>query len=68
MKKRKAAYTDDSIGKIKIVDDFLPKPEDLVLKEETKKIIGSFEKSMTDFKVDKRGFVLILFSIMLKIR
>jgi hypothetical protein len=34
MKKHKVKY----IGKIKIVDDFLPKPKDLVLKEETKKI------------------------------
>ncbi len=38
MKKRKVKYTDNPIGKIKIVDDFLPKPKDLVLKEETKKI------------------------------
>lgn len=39
MKKRKVKYTDEPIGKIKIVDDFLPKPNDLVLKKETKNII-----------------------------
>jgi hypothetical protein len=38
MKKRKGKYTDEPIGKIKIVDDFLTEPKDLVLKEETKKI------------------------------
>src|SRR5271169_6083100 len=32
MKKRKAKNTNEHIGKIKIVDDFLPKPKDLVLK------------------------------------
>jgi hypothetical protein len=36
MKKRKVKYTKGSIGTIKVVDDFLPKPKDLVLKEKTK--------------------------------
>ena len=38
MKKKKVKYTDEPIGEIKIVDDFLPKLKDLVLKEETLKI------------------------------
>ncbi len=33
MKKIKVKYTDGPIGKIKIVDDFLPKPKDLILKK-----------------------------------
>jgi len=37
MKKRKPKYTEERIGKIKIVDDFLPSPEKLVLKEEQQK-------------------------------
>ena len=49
MKKRKVKYTNGPIGKIKIVDDFLPKPKDLVLKEETKKITISLTKSSIDF-------------------
>jgi len=49
MKKRKVKYTDGPIGKIKIVDDFLPKPKDLVLKEETAKITISLTKSSIDF-------------------
>ncbi len=49
MKKRKTKYTDEHIGKIKIVDDFLPKPKDLVLKEETTKITISLTKSSVDF-------------------
>jgi hypothetical protein len=31
MKRRKIKYTKEPIGKIKIVEDFLPKPKDLVL-------------------------------------
>ncbi len=49
MKKRKGKYTNEPIGKIKIVDDFLPKPKDLVLKEETAKITISLTKSSLDF-------------------
>ena len=49
MKKHKVKYAKGPIGKIKIVDDFLPKPKDLVLKEETKKITISLTKSSIAF-------------------
>jgi predicted DNA binding CopG/RHH family protein len=49
MKKRKTKYTDEHIGKIKIVDDFLPKPKDLVLKEEAVKVTISLTKSSVNF-------------------
>ena len=39
MKKRKIKYTDEPIRKIKIVDDFLPDSQDLVLKEEKTNIL-----------------------------
>ncbi len=32
MKKRRIKYTDEPLGKIRIVANFLPKPKDLVLK------------------------------------
>ncbi|MFI5334428.1 MAG: hypothetical protein ACHQT8_04595 [Chlamydiales bacterium] len=49
MKKRRVKYTSEPIGKIKIVDDFLPKPKDLVLKEETTKITISLTRSSINF-------------------
>lgn len=49
MKKHKGKYTDEHIGKIKIIDDFLPSPKDLVLKEETTKITISLTKSSIEF-------------------
>lgn len=49
MKKSKIKYTDEPIGKIRIVDDFLPSPKHLVLKEETTKITISLTKSSIDF-------------------
>jgi len=47
MKKRK--YTDEKIGKVEVVPDFLPKPEDLVLKQETVKVTLSLTKESVDF-------------------
>jgi hypothetical protein len=38
MKKSKVKYTDDPIGKIKVIPDFLPRPSELVPKEETVKL------------------------------
>lgn len=49
MKKYKGKYTNEPIGKIKRVDDFLPKPKDFVLKEETTNITISLTKSSVDF-------------------
>ena len=49
MKKRKGKHTKEPIRKMKIIDDFLPKPKDLVLKEETIKVTISLTKSSVDF-------------------
>lgn len=48
-KAKKINYTNEPIGKIKIVPDFLPKPHQLVLKTETKKITLSLTKESIDF-------------------
>ncbi len=52
MNKRKTRkYADEDIGEIKIVKDFLPSPEKLVLKDDTVKITISLTKrSLTFFK------------------
>ncbi len=49
MKKRKVKYTDEPIGKVKIIKDFLPSPKELVLKEETIKVTLSLTKASVDF-------------------
>jgi predicted DNA binding CopG/RHH family protein len=49
MKKSKVKYTDEPIGKIKVVTDFLPNPKDLVLKEETIKVTLSLTKESVEF-------------------
>lgn len=48
-KTRKVKYTDERIGKVKIVPDFLPRPEDLVMKEETVKVTLSLSKASVEY-------------------
>jgi len=47
--KRKIKYTDEPLCNLKVVKDFLPSPENLVLKEENVKITISLSKSSVDF-------------------
>lgn len=49
MKKKTVKYTDENIGRVKVVKDFLPPPEHLVLKEETVKVTLSLTKESIDF-------------------
>ena len=47
--KKKIKYSDEKIGEVEIVKDFLPKPADLVFKEDTIKITLNLSKSSIEF-------------------
>lgn len=47
--KKQKKYTNEKIGSVKIIDDFLPSPEQLVVKEETVKITLSVTKNSVDY-------------------
>jgi predicted DNA binding CopG/RHH family protein len=47
--KSKIKYTDEPMGKLRVVKDFLPSPDQLVLKEENVKVTISLKKSSIDF-------------------
>lgn len=47
--KSKIKYTDEPMGKLKVIKDFLPPPEQLVLKEENVKVTIALNKSSIDF-------------------
>ena len=49
MKTRATKYTDEPIGEIKMIADFLPPPDQLVLKEETVKVTLALTKESVDF-------------------
>ncbi len=47
--KTKIKYTEEPMGELRIIKDFLPKPEELALKEENVKITISLNKSSIEF-------------------
>ena len=49
MKTPTIKYTDEPIGEIKMISDFLPPPDQLVLKEETVKVTLALTKDSVDF-------------------
>ena len=49
MSKRTARYTEGEIGKVKVVRDFLPSPDKLVLREENVKVTLSLSRRSVDY-------------------
>ena len=47
--KKKIKYCDEKIGKVEVVKDFLPKPEDLVFKEDTVKVTLNLSRASIEF-------------------
>jgi hypothetical protein len=47
--KNKIRYKDEPIGTLKVVKDFLPPPEQLVLKEDNIKVTISLNRASVDF-------------------
>ncbi len=47
--KTKIKYTDEPMGKVKVISDFFPSPEELALKDETVKVTISLSKASVDF-------------------
>lgn len=54
---KKITYTDEPMDGVKVIPDFLPSPEELVLKDETIKITISLSKKSVDFfKVEAKKY------------
>lgn len=47
--KKKIVYTDEPLGEVEVVEDFLPPPEKLVLKKERVKVTMELSKSSIDY-------------------
>ena len=47
--KEKIKYTNEPLGKVKVVEDFFPSPEELALKDETVKVTIALSKTSIDF-------------------
>lgn len=46
---RRIKYTDEPLGPLKIVDDFLPPPSELAFREEVEKVTIALSKRSVDF-------------------
>ncbi len=47
--KKRTTYTNEPMGKVSVIRDFLPSPEELALKDETVKITIALSKTSVDF-------------------
>jgi len=45
----KIKYTDEELGELQVIPDFLPSPEELAFKEDTVKVTIALSKSSVDF-------------------
>lgn len=47
--KSKIRYTDEPLGELRVIKDFLPSPDQLVLKEENVKVTIALKKTSIEF-------------------
>ncbi len=47
--KKRIKYTNEHLGDIKVIDDFLPSPEELVFKDEQVKVTIGLSKTAVDY-------------------
>ncbi|MDF1535832.1 MAG: CopG family transcriptional regulator [bacterium] len=47
--KKKIKYTDEPLGDLAVIEDFLPPPEELVLKEDNVKVTISLSRSSVEY-------------------
>ncbi len=47
--RKKIKYSNEPLGELQIIDDFLPPPKDLIFKEDNVKITIALSKSSVDF-------------------
>ncbi|MEE9463758.1 MAG: hypothetical protein V3V53_18115 [Bacteroidales bacterium] len=50
--KKKIKYSDEPLNDVRIVEDFLPSPENLVFRDETVKVTISLSRQSVDFFKD----------------
>ena len=53
--KSRTTYTDEPMGKVRVVTDFLPSPEQLAFREENVKVTISLSRTSLDFFKQQAG-------------
>ena len=57
--KNKIKYTEEPMGKLRVVEDFVPRPDQLVLKEENVKVTIALKKSSIEFSKERPKSVIL---------
>ena len=52
---KKIHYTDEPLGDLRVISDFLPSPEELAFREESVKVTISLSKKSVDFFKSEAG-------------
>jgi len=47
--KKRTIYTDEPLGEVRVIDDFLPSPEELAFRDEQVKVTIGLSKTAVDF-------------------
>ena len=47
--KKRTTYTDEALGEVRVIDDFLPSPEELAFRDEQVKVTIGLSKTSVDF-------------------
>jgi predicted DNA binding CopG/RHH family protein len=63
---KKIKYTDEPMGNLRVVQDFLPSPEELAFKEEKVKVTLSLSKISLDFFKNQAGKYHIAYQKMIR--
>jgi predicted DNA binding CopG/RHH family protein len=64
--KNKIQYTKGEIGRVKIIDDFLPAPKDLILKDDSVKVTISLSKDSVEFFKSEAANVSVPYQKMIR--
>ena len=64
--KTKTKYTDEPMGDLRVIKDFLPPPDQLVLKEDNVKVTISLKKSSITFLKNRRRKISISYQKMIR--
>ncbi|OFW71200.1 MAG: hypothetical protein A2W02_03955 [Alphaproteobacteria bacterium RBG_16_64_48] len=66
MSERTRKYTEGEIGDLRVIEDFLPPPADLVLREDTVKVTLALSRRSVDFFKEEAGKARVPYQRMIR--
>ena len=66
MSERTRKYTEGEIGDLRVIEDFLPPPADLILREDTVKVTLALSRRSVDFFKEEAGKARVPYQRMIR--